>query len=636
MHRASPSDIHQRASEYWAIAMAPAFKVFPSVRLSNFGETGWSSQHCHAPDPNNGLMNCLHGRGASAFGVQAPVYYDLWETFDCFHQGPGNGPHHALGGHTDDPDYCADEPSVAVTLNQLYGISGIQFTAFHVLKAVVAHARDLAAGGAPVSPWLTAKSWWIQQPHLVSDFWEERILQLGVVGCAHFFLWNLWEEPMYTAVIDTHEEYEIMSAMLSQLDEVLGDAASDSRRPVPDRPRYTDGFLLSGTDRQGSDRVWRLSIRTNCTTYADSAPPGCRQSPLRSRKDDSKQLVLGPVEFDASGVGTGAPLLCELSFERGRIKNATAVFGRRAPFGVWILQPTSASVALRCPGRAAVPWPLAGHALRSSGRSHGLSYKTDDVVGGLCAPLRNVNCVGEDLKSAGQVKSSAICCQKCAAQTGCKAWTWNRPPADMQCWLKRSCAGRSTDPNAISGDSGAADTSLTTVLLSPIYRGRMAKGGCKAIKLRAHTNFPQHYGIQLELVATLSRRRGGAVVETTTVGAPLESVVDLAFKASPESLDAGNYIVSCSLRNASSGSVLDKTSHNVTRVADSAPEPTAWIDEHHRLIYKGKPKFVLGLYESWIPDDPGDPGWSTPADDIDMIRNSSFNVIMPYWVRTSV
>ena len=137
-------------------------------------------------------------------------------------------------------------------------------------------------------------------------------------------------------------------------------------------------------------------------------------------------------------------------------------------------------------------------------------------------------------------------------------------------------------------------------------------------------------------MATLSRRRGGAVVETTTVGAPLESVVDLAFKASPESLDAGAYIVSCSLRNASSGSVLDMTSHNVTRVADSAPEPTAWIDEHHRLIYKGKPKFVLGLYESWIPDDPGDPGWSTPADDIDMIRNSSFNVIMPYWVRTSV
>lgn len=32
-----------------------------------------------------------------------------------------------------------------------------------------------------------------------------------------------------------------------------------------------------------------------------------------------------------------------------------------------------------------------------------------------------------------------------------------------------------------------------------------------------------------------------------------------------------------------------------------------------------------------IPNDPGDPGWSTPAEDIDMIANSSFNTIMPYY-----
>jgi hypothetical protein len=180
-------------------------------------------------------------------------------------------------------------------------------------------------------------------------------------------------------------------------------------------------------------------------------------------------------------------------------------------------------------------------------------------------------------------------------------------------------------------DSGAS-INLTTVLLSPVYRGRIVKGGCKAIKLRAHTDFPQHYDIlELELVATLSHRISGSVVETTSGGA-LQSVVDLAFKVSPESLDAGEYTVSCSLHNTSSGAVLHQMSHNVTRVADSAPQPTAWIDEHHRLIYKGKSKFVLGLYMSWIPDDPGDPGWSTPADDIDMIGNSSFNTIMPYWV----
>jgi hypothetical protein len=135
-----------------------------------------------------------------------------------------------------------------------------------------------------------------------------------------------------------------------------------------------------------------------------------------------------------------------------------------------------------------------------------------------------------------------------------------------------------------------------------------------------------------ELVATLAHT-SGAVVETTGGGA-LGPVVDLSFKVVPHSLPAGEYTVTCSLRNATSGAVLHQTTHTVTRVNDSAPQPTAWIDEHQRLIHKGKPKFVIGLYMSWIPHDPGDPGWSTPAEDILMIGNSSFNTIMPYEERS--
>ena len=131
-----------------------------------------------------------------------------------------------------------------------------------------------------------------------------------------------------------------------------------------------------------------------------------------------------------------------------------------------------------------------------------------------------------------------------------------------------------------------------------------------------------------ELVATLAHT-SGAVVETTGGGA-LGPVVDLSFKVVPDSLPAAAYTVTCSLRNATSGAVLHQTTHTVTRVDDNAPQPTAWIDEHQRLIHNGKPKFVIGLYMSWIPHDPGDPGWSTPAEDILMVGNSSFNTIMPY------
>ena len=132
-----------------------------------------------------------------------------------------------------------------------------------------------------------------------------------------------------------------------------------------------------------------------------------------------------------------------------------------------------------------------------------------------------------------------------------------------------------------------------------------------------------------ELVATLADATTGAIVETTG-GGVVHSAVDLAFKVSPTSLPVGDYTVTCSLRNASSGSVLTQSTHNVTRVDDNALQPTAWIDENQRLIHRGKPKFVIGLYMSWIPNDPGDPGWSTPAEDIDLIANSSFNTIMPY------
>ena len=100
-----------------------------------------------------------------------------------------------------------------------------------------------------------------------------------------------------------------------------------------------------------------------------------------------------------------------------------------------------------------------------------------------------------------------------------------------------------------------------------------------------------------ELVATLAHANG-AILETTGGGA-IQSVVTLAFKIEPESLAAGEYTVTCSLRNATSGVVMQQATHNVTRVDDSAPQPTTWIDEQQRPIHQRKPKFVIGLYMSW-------------------------------------
>jgi hypothetical protein len=97
-------------------------------------------------------------------------------------------------------------------------------------------------------------------------------------------------------------------------------------------------------------------------------------------------------------------------------------------------------------------------------------------------------------------------------------------------------------------------------------------------------------------------------------------VVDLRFKVVPSSLKAGAYTIACTVKNTSSGVVLNTTHHNLTRVDDSAPTPTAWLDDNHRLIYKNKPFFPLGLYLMDVNANSA----------LQLIGASKFNTIMPY------
>lgn len=163
-------------------------------------------------------------------------------------------------------------------------------------------------------------------------------------------------------------------------------------------------------------------------------------------------------------------------------------------------------------------------------------------------------------------------------------------------------------------------------MLSPLYRGRVTtKGGCEAIRLKAVLDYAtfDHTAASLELVATLSAAGGGAKkpVETLTIAGDgqIQPIVNLTFKTPPLSLQVGQFIVNCSLRNSSSGEILSSTNHSLTRVADDAPEPTVWLDGHQRLIRHGRPTFPLGLYLSTVS-----------SEDLATISQSKFNTIMPY------
>ena len=61
---------------------------------------------------------------------------------------------------------------------------------------------------------------------------------------------------------------------------------------------------------------------------------------------------------------------------------------------------------------------------------------------------------------------------------------------------------------------------MRTVLLSPVYRGRIVAGGCAAVRLRASLDYAMydHTAASLELVATLQPADGATATETLTIG----------------------------------------------------------------------------------------------------------------------
>lgn len=79
-----------------------------------------------------------------------------------------------------------------------------------------------------------------------------------------------------------------------------------------------------------------------------------------------------------------------------------------------------------------------------------LPTKPPPAPTGMCTLLPGVDCTGGDIRDAGKVASAPACCALCEGMAGCMAWTWNKGYA-KDCWVKESCATRSSDPNVVSG-----------------------------------------------------------------------------------------------------------------------------------------------------------------------------------------
>ena len=197
----------------------------------------------------------------------------------------------------------------------------------------------------------------------------------------------------------------------------------------------------------------------------------------------------------------------------------------------------------------------------------------------------------------------------------------------IQCYVRRNMTGTAwfDDVEVVRVRRQPMDS----VILSPIYRGRITKDGPKAARVGVSVALADYEDIRPEGVVLqwqlLENRSRKAVDKGSVEGAAFRTSFDTdegyVFDVPTGSLAVGDYTLRLRLLDQS-GKELDTAEHRLTRVPDDF-EPVAKIDEHHRLIVRGKPFFPIGMYCGRLNEK-----------DLKIFSDSRFNCMMPYGTPT--
>jgi len=207
---------------------------------------------------------------------------------------------------------------------------------------------------------------------------------------------------------------------------------------------------------------------------------------------------------------------------------------------------------------------------------------------------------------------------------GTRGWTkiqgTTRVPAaaarfSLTCYVRKGMTGTAwfDDVELVR----VAELPMKTMLLSPVYRGRITRGGPGEVRVGARLDLrdfdlsPAQVRVSARVISAEGERVFGKATCQPRVGAPVELSVR------PGELEPGRYRLIVNLTGPE-GKVLQTARHDLVRMPDDF-SPTCAIDAHRRLIVRGKPFFPLGMYWS-----------SIDAKQLALYAGSRFNCIMPY------
>jgi len=244
--------------------------------------------------------------------------------------------------------------------------------------------------------------------------------------------------------------------------------------------------------------------------------------------------------------------------------------------------------------------------------------KTKDVAGPESGATISIEWQGKDGKWLGGSYPSGV--------KGTSDWTQvvgvTRVPKEaasftVLCYVRKDMTGTAwfDDAEVVR----IVDPPMRSVLVSPVYRGRITAAGPDTGRARVRLDLVDYdYQMHdLRIHASLRDRADGKVLwETETQPASdVEEPTDLDFPTGD--LAVGKYDLQVRLLD-SKGDEIQTETHRLVRVPDDF-QPRSTIDEHRRLLVDGKPFFPLGMYWSSINEE-----------DVRVYAQSKFNCLMPY------
>ena len=159
---------------------------------------------------------------------------------------------------------------------------------------------------------------------------------------------------------------------------------------------------------------------------------------------------------------------------------------------------------------------------------------------------------------------------------------------------------------------------MRTVLLSPVYRGRLTGEKPGPIRLRAHWDRDELDGPLEECTLRLELKpvNSDEVLVRKQAKPGKESHTDI--ELDPVNPPPGRYELVASLSAPDGHRLLVENHHPVERAAKDA-KWKSFIDQNRRLIVDGKPFFPIGMYCSRLNEP-----------DLGLFADSRFNCLMPY------